>query len=265
MELLDLREFGKSLSDNRSLRGCGRRIRCSGVGNADEILDTTVYCDRAWLCPVCGWRASRDQVRKLAQTLISWTSQGGAVALLTLTQGHTTEDEAGHLWDRLESGWAAMVRGSGWRDDRESFGLRGYVRVTEVVHHPHRGWNVHFHVPLLLHAAIGDQRLYELKDRLAARFTRQITAAGGRAVSAGQDLVPMQPHSEHQVACYYAKGATERRNSDGSRTPMAILADLKEAGEGLHLWKEFSTAVTDIRRRRYSPSQGIDKLVPRQP
>ena len=40
----------------------------------------------------------------------------------------------GNLWDRLGGGWAALVRGSGWRADREMFGLRGYVRVTEIVH-----------------------------------------------------------------------------------------------------------------------------------
>jgi hypothetical protein len=257
---LTLREFGKSLSDNRHLSGCGRRIRRGNVGNADEILDTTVYCDLAWLCPVCGWYASRDLSRKLAKVITAWTSQGGAVASLTLTQGHSTEDEAGHLWGRLGGGWTALVRGSGWRVDRQTFGLRGYVRVTEVVHHPDRGWNVHFHVVLLLDSELDDPHLYELKDRLGTRFAGAIRSAGGRAVSVGQDLVPLRPHSGHRAANYYAKGTTAVWNSDGSRTPMAILVDLKETGEGLHLWKEFSAAVTGTRRRRYSPSQGIDKL-----
>ena len=133
-EVMALREFGKSLTDDRCLRGCGRRIRRGDVGDANEILETTAYCDRAWLCPVCGCHAARDQSRELAKTLMAWTSQGGSVALLTLTQAHTTEDELGNLWDRLGGGWAALVRGSGWRADREMFGLRGYVRVTEIVH-----------------------------------------------------------------------------------------------------------------------------------
>jgi len=277
-QLLTLREFGKTQTDDRCLRGCGRRIRRGDVGDADEILETTVYCHRAWLCPVCGYRARRRQSRGLAQTLMAWTSQGGSLAVLTLTQRHSPDDELDNLWDRLEDGWDAMVRGSGWRADRKSFGVRGYARITEVVHHPESGWNVHFHVPLLLDDELDDQQLYELQDRVTARFTRGIGDAGGRASCGGQDLGPIQPGSERRRAGYYAKGTTVwrsetgrgggrrpggRRGADlvGSRTPMAILADLKETGEGLGLWKEFSAAVTRIKRRRYSPSQGIATLL----
>ena len=152
--------------------------------------------------------------------------------------------------------------------------MLGYARVTEVVHHPESGWNVHFHVPLLLDDELDDQQLYELQDRVTARFTRGIGDAGGQASCGGQHLGPIQPGSERRLARYYAKGTTvyrsetgrgggRRPGSDGgadlvgSRTPMAILADLKETGEGLGLWKEFSAAVTGIKRRRYSPSQGI--------
>ena len=251
-----------------------RRIRRGDVGDADEILETTVYCDRAWLCPVCGYYAYRDQSRKLAQTLMAWTSQGGSLAVLTLTQRHSPDDELEILWKRLEGGWGALVRGRGWRADQESFGVLGYVRVTEVVHHPESGWNVHFHVPLLLDDELDDQQLYELQDRVTARFTRGIGDAGGQASCGGQHLGPIQPGSERRLAGYYAKGTTVWRSETdrgggrrpggdrgadlvGSRTPMAILADLKETGEGLDLWKEFSAAATGIKRRRYSPSQGI--------
>ena len=170
--LLALRDVGKSLTDDRCLTGCRRRI--NPVGDGGEILEIAVYCDRAWLCPVCGYHAARDQSRELATTLMAWTSQGGSVAFLTLTQSHSAEDELSNLWDQLGHGWAALVRGSGWRTDQEIFGVRGYARVTEVVHHPQSGWNVHLHVPLLLVEAPNDQQLYELEDRLIVRFIRGI-------------------------------------------------------------------------------------------
>lgn len=260
-ELWLLREFGKSLTDDRCLRGCGRKARRGGVGDADEILETTFYCHRAWLCPSCGYHADRNHHRQLTTTLKAWTAQGGSVAFLTLTQSHSVEDELDILWDRLEDGWDTMVRGSGWRADQKSFGLRGYVRVTEVVHHPENGWNVHFHVKLLLDEELDDQQLCQLKDRLTARFVRGIRAAGGHASFAGQDLQPMNPNSENRLAGYCIKGTTVGRIG-GSRTPMEILASLKETGEGVGLWKEFGAAVTEKKRRRYNPSQGIDKLVP---
>ncbi|OMC14936.1 protein rep [Mycobacterium sp. SP-6446] len=259
-ELLTLREFGKSLTDDRRLRGCGRKIRRGVVGDADEILETTCYCHRAWLCPVCGDRVAREQYRRVTKTLTAWTAQGGSVAFLTLTQSHSAEDELDILWDRLEDGWDTMLRGSGWRADQKSFGLRGYVRLTEVVQHPDNGWNVHFHVNLLFDEELDHQRLCQLKDRLTARFVRGIRAAGGQASFAGQDLHPMEPNSENRLAGYCVKGTTVGQ-SEGSKTPMGILTSLKETGEGVGLWKEFSAAVTEKKRRRYNPSQGIGKLV----
>jgi hypothetical protein len=138
--------------------------------------------------------------------------------------------------------------------------VRGYVRVTEVVHHLESGWNVHYHVVLLLDAPLDHQQLYELKDRLTARFIRGVKAAGGRASCGGQDLVRMQPGSERQLADYCAKGTTVW-HSDNSRTPMAILADFKETGDDIALWKEFTAAVTGTKRKRHSPSRGVANLV----
>ncbi|BCP12378.1 hypothetical protein MINTM020_44760 [Mycobacterium paraintracellulare] len=261
-ESLCLREFGRSLTDDQSLRGCGRKIRRGVVGAADEILETTVFCGQAWLCPVCGYQAACDQSRQLANIFTVWKSQGGSVGLLTLSQSHSTDDELDVLWDRADEGWAVMVRGSGWRADRDMFGLRGYIRVTEVVHSPESGWNVHFHVPLLLDAPLDDDQLNELKDRVSARFMRGVRAAGGAATGDGQHLSVIQPRSETRLITYYAKGTTARWTPDGSRTPMAILADLNETGEGLGLWKEFTAVVTGTKRRRYSPSHGIANLVP---
>lgn len=259
-ELWPLREFEKSLTDDRRLGGCGRKVQLGGVGKADELLEMTFYCHRAWLCPVCGDRAARADRRRLAKTLTDWTRRGGAVAFLTLTQSHSVEDELGLLWDRLEDGWDAMVRGSGWRADRTSFGLRGYVRCTEIVHHPDNGWNVHFHANLLLNEKPDHQGLSQLKDRLTTRFMTGIRAAGGQASVDGQDLRLMSPNSEHQLAGYCVKGTTLGR-TEGPRNPMEILAHLKETGEGIGLWKEFTAAVTEKKRRRYNPSHGVDKLV----
>lgn len=70
----------------------------------------------------------------------------------------------------------------------------------------------------------------------------------------------MDPNSENRLAGYCVKGTTLRRTA-GSRTPMEILANLKETGEGVGLWKEFSAEVTQKKRRRYNPSHGIAKLV----
>lgn len=259
--LIELRAFGQALSDDERLRGCGRKIRRGNVGAADEVLDTVISCGRAWLCPVCGYRDARAKSRNLVETFSRWASQGGSIGLLTLTQQHTADDGLGVLWGRLEAGWAALVRGSGWRTDREVFGVRGYIRITEVVHHPDNGWNVHLHVPMLFGRALDNEQLCELEDHLTARFARGIEAAGGWAWRDGQKLTLVQPGSERRTARYCAKGATSSPHG-GSRTPMMILADLKETGRGLKLWSEFSAEVSTVKRRRYSPSQNLGTVRP---
>src|SRR5258708_10216917 len=110
----ELREFGSRLSDHREQKQCGRTIRKGRVGSATEILEVTKSCRRKWLCPTCGYTAWWRQAAQLEQRLLGWTAQGHAVAFLTLTQSHVTGDRLAALWDRLEDGWAALVRGSGW-------------------------------------------------------------------------------------------------------------------------------------------------------
>ena len=147
---VELREFGSLLSNHGELAGCGRTISKGRVGSATEFLEVTTSCRRKWLCPTCGYTASWREAAKLKRRLLGWTAQGCAVALLTLTQSHCPEDGLAMLWSRLEAGWAALVRGSGWTADKRAHGVRGYVRVTELVHNAAAGWNVHFHVILLL-------------------------------------------------------------------------------------------------------------------
>jgi hypothetical protein len=66
------------------------------------------------------------------------------------------------------------------------------------------------------------------------------------------------------MATYLAKGTTVWRSED-SRTPLAVLADLKEFGEGIGLWKEFTVAATSTKRRRVSPSQSLENLLKLRP
>src|SRR6478672_2276775 len=75
-DLRELRRFAASITDDRALKGCGRKVPRGDVGYADEVLTFTRHCERAWLCPVCGYYAARDQSRELAKTLIAWTSKG---------------------------------------------------------------------------------------------------------------------------------------------------------------------------------------------
>ena len=256
----ELREFGSQLSDDHELRTCGCVIRKGRVGSASEVLEVTKSCRCKWLCPTCGHVASRRAAAQLKRRLLGWTAQGHAVAFLTLTQGHDSSDRLVALWDRLEHGWAALVRGSGWTADKRAHGVRGYVRITEVVHSAATGWHVHFHVILLLDRELDQPRLNGLRASVVRRFARGIAHRGGRTVLNAQDLCPMTPGTEGPLSTYCFKGTTIYRDLDGSRTPMAILDDLESTGEGLALWDELTTAVSADRRMQVITSTGLDLL-----
>jgi len=162
------------------------------------------------------------------------------------------------LWDRLEHGWAALVRGSGWTADKRAHGVRGYVRITEVVHSAATGWHVHFHVILLLDRELDQSGLNTLRASVTTRFARGVARSGGHATVLGQDLRPMAPGSEGPLAFYCFKGTTMYRDVDGSRAPMAILDDLESTGEGLALWDELTAAVSADRRMQVITSRRID-------
>jgi hypothetical protein len=259
---VELREFGSRLSNHGELAGCGRTISKGRVGSATEILEVTTSCRRKWLCPTCGYTASWREAAKLKRRLLGWTAQGGAVALLTLTQSHCPEDGLAMLWSRWEAGWAARVRGSGWTADKRAHGVRGYVRVTELVHNAAAGWNVHFHVILLLDQELDGPRTRRLRASLAARFFRGVERSGGHAAVDRQDLRPMAPRTEERLANYLFKGTRSHWSVNGSRTPMAILDDLESTGEGLHLWDEITDAVSTDRRMQVITSTRIDSLRP---
>ena len=256
----ELRAFAALLSDDPELRGCGRKFRKGPVGSATEILEVTKSCGRKWLCATCGYIAWRKEAAKLKRRLLGWTAQGGAVALLTPTQSHGRNDGLAALWSRLEAGWATLVRGSGWTADKQTYGLRGYVRITEVVHSPVAGWHVHFHVILLLDRELGQPQLNGLRASIAKRFARGVARSGGHAAVDCQHLEPMTPGTEGPLATYCFKGTTIRASTDGSPTPMAILDQLESSGEGLALWDELTTTVLGKKRMQVITSTCIDDL-----
>jgi hypothetical protein len=256
----ELREFAARLSDHKEQRACGLKIRKGRVGSAAEILEVTKSCRRKWLCPTCGYTAWRKEAAKQKRRLRGWTAQGGAVALLTLTQSHGLDDGLALLWDRMEARWAALVRGSGWTADKRAYGVRGYIRITEVVYNPATGWHVHLHVILFLDRELDQLALDGLRASLASRFARGVVRGGGDVAPDGQDLVPMAPGTEGALANYLFKGTTIDRSNAGSLTPMAMLDHLESTGEGLARWDELTATVSAHRRVQVSTSRGIDSL-----
>lgn len=256
-----LRRVAQSLTTDEAINGCGRTIPRGPRGSAGEVLRTTIHCGRKWLCPMCAFAESKREEVRVHRRLRGWTRLGGSVALLTLSQCHTVSDGLEVLWDRSDAAWSAVTQGSGWRRDRQQFGIKGFLRFTEVVHTPKSGWNVHSHVLLLLTESLSEGALAGLKTAVAHRHIRSLRDNGGGAELTGQDIREMQEGTEYSLAGYLTKGTQVRRRSlDGSRTPMAILEDVHRYSGDLDLWNEYSSVVSGTRKVQFTTSKKIDEL-----
>lgn len=257
-----LSAFAAHLSGDPNQQSCGQPISKGPRGSSREVLTAIRRCKRKWHCLTCACIAARKEADDLGDKIRRWSSLGGDIAFLTLTQGHQLGDPLDQLWLRLQSGWNAIVLGKQWDRSRTAFGLRGYVRITEIVHSPHRGWNVHYHVVLFGENQVwADMRLELMRKAIAERFRKGVRDEGGTAEPIGQSLVSYEEGSHQQLAEYCFKGLKIwRSNTTGARSPMAILDDLEAAGEGGDLWREFAKVA--VGRHQKSESRGLAHITP---
>lgn len=253
-----MRAFGKTLTNDEYLKSCGYMFLLRRPGSPQEVLQPK-SCNRAWTCPTCGWKAVRDDARKLGRRVHRWAGSGHDAAVLTLSQSHSINDSLATLWDRSEAGWQYLKRGAGWRAIRKNYGLRAYSRITEVLHHPDTGWNVHLHVVLFLDGPLHD-RDGDLREAIAARWRNGIGALGGDASTRPADYQRVRRGTERKFANYFVKGGTAYSSSHGSRSPMQILEGARHVQRDRILWSEFSSAVVEKRRYRLVSSPRLDAL-----
>jgi Replication protein len=113
-----------------------------------------VTCGSVWACPVCAAKITERRRVEIQTAIAAWEAQGGSVAMLTLTHGHTQGDR---LADLLEAEQNALTRFFGCRQGVELMSALhrvGHIRAWEVTHGRKRevnnGWHPHFHILLFL-------------------------------------------------------------------------------------------------------------------
>ncbi len=179
--------------------------------------------------------------------------------MVTLTVSHSSDDELAVVLGHLDAGWAGSQRGSARGADRRRLGIRGHLRITEIVHQDASGWHPHFHVLLFRDPMLAGSDWGEVGDRLMTRFLSGVRAAGGTADLARQHLAIGYGDGQGLVR-YCLKGPTVSSSEHG-RSPLVLLADLETTGEGIDLVKEFDTTMSYSKHRRYSPSTGLQQLL----
>ena len=255
------RRASQLICSNAAVQACGQKIRKGAPGTAAEVLEVKKSCRKLGLCVSCGFAESKKRCRRVTDLLVHWDDGTRAVLFLTLTQHHTNQDGLADLRGRADAGWKSLTTGETWRRAKRDFGIRHYLRFAEEVHHPTNGWNSHFHVLLLVDVRLGQEREQALKAVLAERFDVGVARLGGSTSRSAQHIMSMKPGGAAEMASYCTKGTTVLRSPSGSRSPMAILLDVAGTGDGLEAWREYEATVARGRRRVFSPSRGIDKVL----
>lgn len=113
-----------------------------------------VTCASVWACPVCAAKITERRRVEIQTAIAAWEAQGGSVALLNLTHGHTQGDR---LADLLKAEQRALHRFFASRqgvDLMAALHRVGHIRAWEVTHgrlrETNNGWHPHFHILLFL-------------------------------------------------------------------------------------------------------------------
>jgi hypothetical protein len=85
---------------------------------------------------------------EVATALAVARHRGWVVAMATFTVRHNRRQSLARVWGAVGDCWRYTAEGSprAWKRDRLAFGVRGYLRLTEVTRSEVNGWHVHLHV-----------------------------------------------------------------------------------------------------------------------
>ena len=283
-----LREVLWDNSDDVRAVGCGRR-RIEGGSPVTVRVNAGVahyanvqLCGSIHSCPVCAPKIRQKRAEEiehalniLHQTPLVWghnvpgekglrcdvserdSAQLGSVEFLTLTMPHDFGDKTAELLTTVALGFRRVVAGSGYKRDRETFGIVGTIRSLDVTYGPN-GAHPHLHALLILSRPLSDTERVSLHSSFFARWKSTVASLGYDPPLPG--LCPMEPvRSVGDVAKYVAKMSlvedadrkshrvglemarhdlktgresdSRGRGKDAHRTPFQVLADFTVSGD----------------------------------
>lgn len=271
-----------SESSLKRLRSCGRvsvtetggvgvRVTPGDSGGNVGGFSGLASCGSVWSCPRCAGKILAHRQTELASALHRHTSDGGQLAMLTLTLRHDKSQSLRELWDLLAACWRSVTSGKGWEMIKARYGapiieqdrygqlrvggLLDWVRITEATHGSN-GWHVHLHVGLILPASATPSSADDLGAEIFARWRRAVERRGYRTPTHrhGFDVRFAGSDSETALADYFTKAtwdhtqlAAEMTRGDwksgkaGGRSPFQILRGAWADGDAddLDLWHEW--------------------------
>lgn len=267
---LDLQDKLRRFTSSKRLRGCGcwridggkdveQHVGTTEDGERVSYLTNVQRCGSPWICPTCGPKIRQQRAGEIETAALAHIEQGGALYTMIVTLPHNAPDWLSVTWDVLAQGYRRMMGGRGWRRDRETYGIEGYIRADEVTHGVN-GWHPHAHPLLFTAGSLSDNELEALADNLHGRWSRYVQRRGFRAPA--RHLCALAPvRSREGIAAYIvkagldgqdhakrlglemARGDLKRGERDGVKRTESVWEIAERAAAGSErdreLWREY--------------------------
>ncbi len=265
----------EALSDDphHRLHICMRHRRADrsevGVRRSDAsgktYFDGVMTCGSIWTCSVCAAKIQAIRTNEVKQAIATHLSQGGFVAMVTLTFRHELWDRLGSSLKGFKSALSSFRSGRFWQGIQTRYGVSGSITGLEVTW-GESGWHPHAHVLLFLKSAVD---LPKLQAELIERWSRCIEGAGIGWVGYN-GLVVSDASKVRSYLTKYVWGPQDelvrshtKRGRGSGLTPFDMLRRYVDDPEGnaylLKLFREFATVFFGSKQLTWS--RGLKKLL----
>lgn len=123
-----------------------------------------LVCGSVWHCPICAAKISERRRKELKQAFDIHKSEGGHIALLTLTFSHKKTDKLKDTLKKFGQATQKFMSGRAYQNIRDELGLVGRIRVFEVTYGAN-GFHPHCHIALFYTSNVD---LKKIKEKMTA-------------------------------------------------------------------------------------------------
>lgn len=221
-----------------------------------------MVCGRVWQCPVCAAKISERRKLELQQAFNLHKSDGGKIAMLTLTFSHKKFHKLKDLLDKFGQATQKFMSGKRYQKIRDKMNLIGRVRVFEVTY-GENGFHPHAHIALFYYNDVDLKQIriemFDLWENACAKFGLKTNFKNGLCLDSAETAEEyLSKHGTWSLEQELSKSHIKKAK-EGSLSPFDFLRMyLKTEEEGyLKLFREYAECFKGKRQIQWS--QGLKK------
>lgn len=221
-----------------------------------------MVCGSVWTCPVCAAKISEKRKKEIEQAFEIHKSNGGKIAMLTLTFSHKKFHNLKDLLDKFGQATQKFMSGRAYNDIRLFMGLIGRIRVYEVTY-GENGYHPHAHIALFYENEINLKVMQDQMFDLWKKACHKVGLTTGRKnglhlESAEQAEQYLSKHGTWSLEQELSKSHVKKAKN-GSMSPFDFLREYLKSEDikYLNLFKDYAECFKGKRQIQWS--QGLKK------